>query len=107
MIERNIKIILSTVVYVVLINIIATIFVFAKDNRDLLAVFNVAGTLGYLLFINIRAMSIDKIRFKNSLNNKDDLELYKLKKESQRVCWVLLLIQIVICVVICMIVYLG
>ena len=103
MIERNKKLIIYTTIYVIVVNLIAVIVAVAKKNNDLIPTFNVASTLAYLLFINFKSMALDKLRFKDKLDNRNDVELYKAKKEAQKVSWILLLIQIIVCIIVCII----
>ena len=103
MIERNKMLIIITTIYVIALNIVAVILTFALKNNDLVPVFNIVGTLGYLLFINIRSMRTDKIKFKDKVNNRENNELYNSRKESQRVSFILFLIKVVITIIVCVI----
>ena len=99
MIERNKMLIVITTIYVVTLNVVAVILALALKNEDLVPVFNIVGALCYLLFINARSMRTDKIKFKDKLDNKNNDKLYRERKETQRICWVLFLIQVVIAII--------
>lgn len=83
------------------INVIGAILTFTINNKNMLPIFNVIGTVVFLLYLGVRASITEHIKYTDELNGKKDEEKYKRRKRTQKLGWLLLVIQAIITIVVC------
>ncbi|MBR6071498.1 MAG: hypothetical protein IKP77_01540 [Acholeplasmatales bacterium] len=101
MIKDNKKFIVIITSIMVGINILGAIFTFIFDNKNMLPIFNVIGTVVFLLYLGVRASITEHIKYTDELNGKKDEEKYKNRKTTQKLGWLLFVVQAIITVTVC------
>lgn len=93
------KIIVGLTIYIISLNIIPSILIFITNNYDYLGIFNILGSLFLLLYVNIRAGSLLKYKYKKNIQK------IKYKNNEQKILWLGVIIELLITILCLLYIY--